>query len=299
MNRVFDSHIHLYPCEHETPEQFRVKAAEAGLAGGLIFSHPPANSLLWKGEAAPCWKDRIAIVLDFCSRLEGYHPFFWIDPTEPDALEQADYAKNAGIEGFKVLCSRHHPADGIPVYRRAAEYRMPIVFHSGILWDGVASSQYNRPGNFECMFDVPYARFALAHFSWPWTDECLAVFGKIRNAHELRKDAPDMYIDTSWGAMDIFREEIYRKAVLLRCGIENKLMLAVDSFANNYNTAWAKYTMDFDRRLLCETLPAKYGAWQGFVPPGLEGADPETLNPFRKTWENAATKNMTEFLKPW
>jgi len=299
MSSVYDSHIHLYPCNYETPDQFRAKAKDVGLAGGLLFSFPPKNSLLWKGTEAPEWKDRVTGVLDFCSKLEGYHPFYWLDPTEPNAPEQIEYAKNAGIEGFKVLCSRHHPADGIPAYRKAAEYRMPIVFHSGILWDGMPSSQFNRPGNFECMFDVPYCRFALAHFSWPWTDENLAIFGKIRDAHQLRKDAPDMYIDTSWGAMDIFREEIYRKIVLMRHGFENKVMFAVDSFANGYNVAWAKYTMEFDRKLLCETLPGKYGNWRGYVPPEMEGLPPEDLNPFRKLWVNATTKNMLEFLKPW
>ncbi len=300
MSIVYDCHIHLMPFKNETPEQFRAKAESAGIGGGQIFSLPPQDFLAWQGAAAPCWKDRIANVLDFCGKLENYYPFLWINPTEPDAVEQVEYAKNAGIRGLKVLCSSYMPSDGIPVYRRAAELRMPILFHSGILWDGMPSSPFNRPCNFECMLDVPYSRFAVAHVSWPWTDECIALFGKLRQAHEYRKDAPDFYVDCSPGAADIFREDIFRKFVLLRCGIENKLLFGVDSWANEYNAEWAKYTLEFDRNLF-ESLQQKYGSWQGMIPSGseLEKMSDEDRNPFRKTFVNATTKNMLNFLKEW
>ncbi len=292
---ILDSHIHLYPKEYETPEQFRAKAKEAGIGGGIIFSHPPTGSLLWKGEEAPCWQDRIQIVLDFCSKLDNYYPFLWINPTESNAVEQVEYAKNAGIWGLKVLCSEYYPAQGLAVYRKAAELGMPVIFHSGILWDGENSSDFNRPGNFECMLDVPNVRFALAHVSWPWTDESIAVFGKIRNAAGLRKDAPDMYVDSSWGAADIFRDEIFRKFVLLRCGIEDKLMFAVDSFANGYNVAWAKYVIQFDGDMF-KRLQEKYGSYRGFMTPEMENMSEYDRNPFLKTWENATSKNMMKFL---
>lgn len=299
MSLIYDSHIHLMPDCHDTPETFLANAKEAGICGGIIFSLPPSRSLLWKDVPKVVWKDRIANVLDYCAKLENYYPFFWIDPTEPDAVAQVEYAKSVGILGFKVLCSDYYPWEGMDAYRKAAELRMPIIFHSGILWDGRPSANFNRPGNFECMLDIPCSRFCLAHFSWPWTDENLAVFGKIHNAHGLSKDAPDMYIDTSWGAMDLFREEIFRKIVLMRQGIENKLMFAVDSYANQYNVAWAKYIIQYDRELLCRTLPEKYGDFKGFIPPEMAGWKNEDLNPFRKTWENASSRNMLEFLKPW
>ena len=155
MSFIYDSHIHLMPDgRQDTPPEFQAKAAQAGIGGGLIFSQPPSDAQEWE-TAAPCWQDRIAHVLDFCSRLEHFYPVYWINPTEPDAIEQIVYAKNAGIRAFKVLCSFCHPADGLEAYRKMAELRLPVIFHSGILWDGVNSSPFNRPANFECMLDVP------------------------------------------------------------------------------------------------------------------------------------------------
>ena len=295
---IYDSHIHLMPFKNDTPAQFREKAHSVGVTGGLILSLPPTDTLFWKGTQPPTWQERIAHVLDFCAGLEGFYPFYWINPTEPDAAAQVEYAKNAGIRGLKVLCSTYYPAEGLAAYRKAAELRMPILFHSGILWDGMPSSDFNRPCKFECLLDVPDVRFALAHVSWPWTDECIALFGKLRQAHSLRKDEPDMYVDTSWGAADIFRDEIFRKFILVRYGIADKLLFAIDSEANAYNTAWAKYIIDFDSAMF-RRLQQQYGSWRGYVSPHAAEVPDEVRNPFVNAFEKATTENMLNFLKPW
>lgn len=301
MSFIYDSHIHLMPDgRQDTPLEFQAKAAQAGIGGGLIFSQPPSDAQEWE-TAAPCWQDRIAHVLDFCSRLEHFYPVYWINPTEPDAIEQIVYAKNAGIRAFKVLCSFCHPADGLEAYRKMAELRLPVIFHSGILWDGVNSSPFNRPANFECMLDVPYSRFALAHVSWPWTDECIAVFGKILCAHTRKKSAPEMYIDTAPGAPAIYRDDIFRNMILTGyAGLEDKLMFAVDGFANDYGVDWAKFTVEYDRAMF-RRLQEKYGKWQGFRGNScMEGDNSITEEyPFVKTWENATQRNMLNFIAPW
>ena len=89
---IYDCHIHLMPGNTEGPEIFRSKAREAGISGGFIFSMPPGGNLLWEGAEPMHWKDRIAHVLDFCSKLENFYPFLRLDPTEPDAVEQVEYA---------------------------------------------------------------------------------------------------------------------------------------------------------------------------------------------------------------
>ena len=128
---IYDCHIHLMPGHPDGPETFRSKAKEAGISGGIIFSMPPETTLVC-GEHPMPWKDRIAHVLDFCSKLENYYPFYRIDPTQANAIEQVEYAKNAGIKGFKVLCNRYMPADGLNTYRKMAELDMPLLFHSGV-----------------------------------------------------------------------------------------------------------------------------------------------------------------------
>lgn len=295
MKIVYDSHIHQWPEKSDSPEVFRSKAASVGIGGGAVFSMPPADTLFWKEQAPLSWRDRIARVLEFCEKIEHFYPFFWINPTEPTALEQVEYAKNAGIRGLKVLCSTHAPAAGMAVYRKAAELDLPIVFHSGILWDGMPSTEFNRPGMFECLLEVPLLRFALAHISWPWTDEATALFGKFLTAHQLRKEMPEMYFDSAPGAADIFREEMFRRLVLLRYGIQDHLMFAIDSSVNDYNLAWADYTYGFDRKTFA-ALQEKWGSWKGYVPAGNGGEKTQTINPFNETFDRATHTNFLRFL---
>ena len=292
---IYDCHIHLMPGHPDGPETFRSKAKEAGISGGIIFSMPPETTLVC-GEHPMPWKDRIAHVLDFCSKLENYYPFYRIDPTQANAIEQVEYAKNAGIKGFKVLCNRYMPADGLNTYRKMAELDMPVLFHSGILWDGgEVSTNFNRPGNFECMLEVPRIRFALAHVSWPWTDECIALFGKFANTRLCKKDTPDMYVDSSPGAPDFYRDEIFRNFVFHRYGIEDRLMFGVDGLANSYDIRHTKHVIDTDRKMF-DRLQEQYGNYEGFMWDGLEKLSTEDRNPFRKTFRNAVKKNILEFL---
>ena len=293
---IYDCHIHLMPEGKDTPEMFRAKAKESGISGGIIFSMPPETTYLWNREQPMNWKERIAHVLDFCSKLENYYPFHWIDPTQADAIEQIEYARNAGIKGFKVLCNRYMPADGLNTYRKMAELDMPLLFHSGILWDGGdPSANLNRPGNFECMLDVPRIRFALAHVSWPWTDECIALFGKFANTHIINKDAAVMYIDSSPGAAEFYREDIFKQLVLNRYGIEDKLLFGIDRSADAYDVRWAKFVIESDHRIF-ERLQEQYDNYEGYMWEGLEKLSAEDRNPFRKTFRNAVKKNILEFL---
>ena len=41
----------------------------------------------------------------------------------------------------------------------------------------------------EAGFDIPGLRFCCAHISWPWCEECVAVYGKFLNAL-TRSDRP-------------------------------------------------------------------------------------------------------------
>ena len=293
---IYDCHIHLMPRDTEGPEIFRSKAKESGVSGGIIFSMPPETTVKWRGIEPMQWKDRVTHVLDFCSRLENFYPFLWIDPTLPNAVEQVEYAKNAGIKGFKVICNRYMPVEGLTAYRKMAELDMPLLFHSGILWEGgEPTANWNRPGNFECMLEVPRIRFALAHVSWPWTDECTALFGKFANTRIVNKDAAVMYIDSSPGAADFYRDDIFKKLVLNRYGIEDKLLFGIDRHANAYDVRWAKYIIDFDRKMF-DRLQEQYGNYEGYMWEGLEKLSPEDRNPFRKTFRNAVKKNILEFL---
>ncbi len=50
----------------------------------------------------------------------------------------------------------------------------------------------------------------MGHCSWPWYDECIALYGKFLNA--LEKDgAPEMFFDLTPGTPVIYRRDLLTK----------------------------------------------------------------------------------------
>ena len=63
--------------------------------------------------------------------------------------------------------------------KEIAKLNVPVIFHTGILWDGRVSSNYNRPLHWESLLPITNLRFSMGHCSWPWVDECIALYGKF------------------------------------------------------------------------------------------------------------------------
>ncbi|MFV0399981.1 MAG: amidohydrolase family protein [Oscillospiraceae bacterium] len=175
---MLDCHIHMNET-WDSPQVFLDKLKAAGLDGGMVFSQAPASFHNCKAERGDA-KRRLDQILDYTKGLDNLYPFFFIDPMEEDAEEQVDRAVEAGIRGFKVICCHHYPQDDRPmaIWERIAGHGKPLLLHSGILYNNGPSADFNRPGNFEALFYVKNLRFAVAHISWPWCDELIAVFGK-------------------------------------------------------------------------------------------------------------------------
>jgi predicted TIM-barrel fold metal-dependent hydrolase len=154
-----------------------------------------------------------------------------------------DLAVKAGFDGLKMICSDYYPGDqrAMDVLEKAAGAGLPVLFHSGIVWDGMESAKYNRPGNFEALIEIPKLRFCLAHMSWPWCDECFAVYGKFNNAYARRPDMScEMFIDVTPGTPRPYREEVLRHMIWTEYEYRYNVMFGTDCSANDYNIAWAK-----------------------------------------------------------
>ncbi len=173
--KIFDMHVHSHgkTCEKEN---LLSKMEEVGVFGGCVFSTSPIEF----GEIDGLDFDkRVKKIIEW-KEDDRLFPVVWIHPFEKDIVEKVKTLKNSGIVALKIICNNFSVSDDKPfdVIKKISEQTdFPIIFHSGILWDGKCSSKYNRPIEFERLIELDNLRFALSHCSWPWIDECISLYG--------------------------------------------------------------------------------------------------------------------------
>lgn len=233
---ILDFHVHIFPGPVE-PDRLRTQMRDAGVDGALLISNAPKCFGVWTDDTST--QDRLDNVFEWVAGNPSMYPFFWIDPTEEDALKQVDMAVEAGVMGFKVICGHFYPNDerAMPVFRAIAAAGKPILFHSGILWDGHDSSRYNRPAEFEVLLDIAGLKFAMAHISWPWCDELIAVYGKFLSAHKQRQgEVSELFIDMTPGTPRIYREDALRKIFTVGYNVRENVLFGSDQVTRNYKS---------------------------------------------------------------
>ena len=249
---IFDGHIHILN-HSEDRESLMMELSHSGISGGLIISLPPPAFPAVAPSAPPI--DRMNNVLFWCKTMENLYPFYWIDPMEDDAEDQIVMAVEKDIMGFKVICDSYFPGNkrAMEIFRIIAETKRPILFHSGILWDGKPSSQYNRPSEFEPLLEINDLRFSLAHISWPWCDELIAVYGKFLNAYAGNPDhSVEMFIDITPGTPPIYRREVLTKLFTVGYDVENNVIFGTDCCTNPYNSGWTRQWIERDKNIFHE-----------------------------------------------
>lgn len=248
---ILDGHIHIASGD-PAPNDLAQRMVAVGVDGGLLISEHPASFEGALAAASP--EARLDHLFAWASAGPNCYPVYWIDPTESDALAQVDLALSKGVAGFKVICDHFYPGDvrALMTYRAIAEAGKPVLFHSGILWDGKPSSNYSRPANFEALLHVPGMRFALAHISWPWVDECIALYGKLGAAKRRAGKEVEMFIDTTPGTPPIYRREALTKVFTVGYDVADNVFYGSDGRANAYNGDYAKGWIERDRAILDE-----------------------------------------------
>jgi uncharacterized protein len=156
-------------------------------------------------------------------------PFASIDPAKgaPGAREARRLAEQFGVRGFKFHPSLQgfFPNDPIafPLYEVLQELGLPAIFHTGqtgigarIRGGGGIRLKYSNP---LCVDDVavdfPDLRIVMAHPSFPWQDEALAVA-----THK-----PNVYIDLSGWSPKYFPPQLIRYANTL---LKDKVLFGSD-----------------------------------------------------------------------
>ena len=241
----YDGHVHIFPGKPDS-EAYVARLAKAGFRGGILLSENPDPL---DDSPAPDPEGAMDRAIEWASASETLYPFYWINPVLDNARDLVDMAVEKGMFGFKVLPGRFMPGDprALPVYEKMAKAGKPVLFHSGILWDGRPSSKFTRPGNYEELIDIPGLRFCCAHISWPWCEECVAVYGKFLNAL-TRTDRPraEMFIDITPGTPRRRRQSALEMLFGYDYDMNGRVMFGTDCRANDYAVAWAKEWQERD-----------------------------------------------------
>ncbi len=248
---VLDGHIHSGFAgggKPDSPKQFHEKLAASGIDGGIVISPSPRRE-------GGNHKERIERALKLTRGKKNLFPFFWIEPHERDALKQVDEAIKSGMSGFKVICRSYFPSDERPmeVWAHIASRGKPILFHSGILWGGEPNGNFNRPVNWEAMLKIKGIRFAMAHISWPWVDEHVAVYGKLQSVKRRGvKGLCEMFIDTTPGTPPIYRRDALFKVFRVGYDVADNVFFGTDHRAEGFWVKGAEEKLSQDRGILAE-----------------------------------------------
>lgn len=244
--KIFDMHIHADGGKPDAPRLIERMEA-AGVYGGAVFSVDPAG-----GRA---FDARFEDVMGWTEGYEGrLFPVMWVHPWEENVIERSLEGAKRGIAAFKLICRDYRVYDGrsMELLRALAATGKPVIFHSGILWSGDASSMRNRPADWEHLIGVPALRFSMGHCAWPWVDECIAVYGKFLNSYARDTGRSEMFFDTTPGTPPIYRRELWYKLFNVGYDVPHNILYGTDSMTSAYRSDWVKGWLRRDNAIFDE-----------------------------------------------
>lgn len=247
--KIFDMHIHVG--SDKVNQNYLIdKMEESGVYGGGIISACPEENTADLIKMP--FKERLDNVLKWSKGYEGrLIPILWVHPNED--LENVSVAAREGISAFKIICDTFSVESEKcqRLLEKIEENNKPVLFHTGILWSGTNTSKYNRPVDWECMLNLKNIKFSMGHCSWPWVDECIAVYGKFLHYYNTRVSA-EMFFDITPGTPEIYRRELLTKLFTVGYDVENNIMFGTDSITNDYNPSWLKKWLELDNQIMDE-----------------------------------------------
>jgi len=134
------------------------------------------------------------MVYKICQKNSRFIGFASVDPSKKDAPELLEQAVSQyQMKGLKLspASQKFDPLDkkvAYPVYERAQQLRIPILFHAGMSWEPAAALSNSHPLKLEHIaIDFPNLNIIVAHMGWPWVIDTVALLLKY----------PNIYADTS------------------------------------------------------------------------------------------------------
>ena len=251
--KIYDMHIHTDGVDFDR-EAMLAEMEKAGVFGGCIFSPQPLES---NAEIGMPFRTRLNRILEITRGYEGrLFPVLWIHPDEENITENVKIAAAEGIAAFKIICNNFYPYEDkcMALLRVIASLDLPVFFHSGILYSrGASRAEYSRPIHFERLEEIPGLRFSMGHCSWPWIDECLALYGKFSYKQTIRREGEhpaEMFFDLTAGAPLSRQEEILTKLYLYNQNVGNNIFFGTDQWAERYKAESVACFLNEERRVM-------------------------------------------------
>ena len=248
--KIFDMHIHGNDYA-PNPEELLKKLEDAGVWGCCVFSNRPDYDVPEEGTS---FDERLTEVLNWSKGYEDrIIPVVWINPYEENIIENIRKAVDMGVCGFKMIPTTYYVYEEkvMEVLQEIANLNKPVIFHSGILYNCDSASKYNRPLNWEELLNVEGLKFALSHCSWPWTDECYALYGEFMY-NTNNGSTTEMFLDITPGAPNSYRKEMFRKYFTTGYDVGSNMMYGSDATAGGYSTYFVRSTVDNDLKIFDE-----------------------------------------------
>ena len=219
--RIVDCHVHMR-AEADPADVLRQMDAN-GVDRILACSPHERRSLEGTRECLLAAKKLFDAAPDRISGLA------FVNPTLDGMADLATEALNdLGFVGIKIIPDHYflHDERLAPFWERMNDLGASILFHTGILYGFEDGSRFCRPLYLEALYHHPRIRFAMAHVSWPWCEECLAVMGRMRAATRDDGRAWQSYIDLTRGTPPHIRAHAVANAVAF-CG-PDRLLFGTD-----------------------------------------------------------------------
>ena len=219
--RIVDPHVHVNgPAD---PAEILKHMDANGVERCLLISGPERASL---PETRAKLLETKHIFEAAPERLGG---LAWLNPTIPGMIGLAEEAlEEMGYSGIKIIPDHWYVTDEAvePFWEALNRLHASILFHTGILYAFDDSSRFCMPIYLEKLLHYPNIRFAMAHVSWPWTEECIAVMGRMRDAAG-GSERWQSYVDITPGPPPHIRKQAVGNAVSF-CGAD-RVMFGSDS----------------------------------------------------------------------
>ncbi len=249
---IYDAHMHTDGSIAPNPDMLLERLAGCGITGGNVLSIDPDDDRF-------TYEERMDNLFGWVKGHEDrLFPVAWLHPFEDNILDKVKDAAARGVVAYKFIANNYYVGDPKPaeVFHLIEELGLPILFHSGILYDFCDSSRYNKPSEWECFVNYKDLRFSMGHCGNPWYDECFSVYGKfcwienhLRAAAKGQPfDAPELWLDTTPGAHGLTRVDMLTK-LIDRTPNAYRVFFGSDKYVESYPSKVVKGWLDAEKEV--------------------------------------------------